>query len=204
MQEEIRTMTLMDALLPDVSRTRNIVRNILLVAGFSALMALCARISFNIGPVPITGQTFGVLLAGALLGSKRGAASMVTYLAVGATGIPFWFAPTTVPGAAAFAGPTAGFLIGFVPMAYVVGLLAERGWDRRVWTAVIAMVIASVVLYTIGLSWLAIWFQHADIDKSVFATALIPFLPGDALKIALVSAALPGGWWLMKRFGAKQ
>jgi biotin transport system substrate-specific component len=128
---------------------------------------------------------------------------MVTYLAIGASGMPFWFSPTTLPGVAAFAGPTAGFLIGFVPMAYVVGLLAEHGWDRRAWTAIIAMVIASVVLYTIGLSWLAIWFQHAGIDKSVFATALIPFLPGDALKIILVSAALPGGWWLMRRFGVK-
>ena len=204
MQEKTKTMTLMDALLPDVSRTRNIARNILLVAGFAAVMALCARISFNIGPVPITGQTFGALLAGALLGSRRGAASMLTYLAVGATGMPFWFSPTTVPGVAAFGGPTAGFLLGFVPMAYVVGLLTERGWDRRVWTAIIAMVIASIVLYIIGLSWLSIWFQHAGIDKSVFATALIPFLPGDALKIVLVSAALPGGWCLMKRFGAKQ
>jgi biotin transporter BioY len=195
---------MIDVLLPDMSRALDIARDILLVIAFAGIIALSARIAFNIGPVPITGQTFGVLLTGVLLGSKRGACSVATYLAIGATGVPFWFSPTTLPGVAAFAGPTAGYLIGFVPMAFVVGFLAERGWDRRVWTAVIAMVIGLVVLYALGLSWLAVWLPGTASTKTVLAVGLTPFLPGEALKITLVSAALPGGWYLMKRFGAKQ
>jgi len=204
MQEKTRVMTMVDALLPDMSRARDIARDVLLVIAFAGIIALSARLAFNIGPVPITGQTFGVLLTGALLGSRRGACSVMTYLAIGAAGMPFWFSPTTLPGVAAFAGPTAGYLIGFIPAAFVMGLLAERGWDRRVWTAVIAMVISLVVLYALGLSWLAVWLHRHGVDKSVLAVGLTPFLPGEALKIALASAAMPGGWWLMKRFGAKQ
>lgn len=204
MQTKVKSLTMIDVLLPDMSRTLDIARDILMVIAFAGIIALSARLAFNIGPVPITGQTFGVLLTGALLGSKRGACSVMTYLAIGATGMPFWFSPTTLPGVAAFAGPTAGYLVGFIPAAFVMGLLAERGWDRRVWTAVIAMVIALVVLYALGLSWLAIWFHRHSLDKSVLSAGLIPFLPGEALKITLVSAALPGGWYLMRRSGAKQ
>jgi biotin transporter BioY len=203
-QTRVKALTMVDAFFPDVSRARDIARDIFLVIGFAAVIALSARIAFNVGPVPITGQTFGVLITGALLGSRRGASSVATYLAIGATGMPFWFSPTTLPGVAAFAGPTAGYLVGFIPMAFVVGFLTERGWDRRVWTAVIAMVIGLVVLYALGLSWLAIWLHRHSVDKSVLAVGLFPFLPGEALKITLVSASLPGGWYLMKRFGTKQ
>ncbi len=192
MQVQERAITMMDAVFP-----RTLVQNILLVLFFAGITALCTQITFRIGWVPITGQTFAVLLAGALLGSKRGAMSQLTYLAVGAMGAPVFAG--YMGGPAVFAGPTAGYLIGFVPAAYVVGLLAERGWDRRVWTAVLAMFIGSVVLYAFGLSWLSIWLNRFGVDSSVFAVGLVPFLPGDALKIALAATVLPYGWARLNR-----
>lgn len=192
MQVQERAITMMDAVFP-----RTMVQNILLVLFFAGITALCTQITFRIGWVPITGQTFAVLLAGALLGSKRGALSQLTYLAVGAMGAPVFAG--YMGGPAVLVGPTAGYLIGFVPAAYVVGLLAERGWDRRVWTAVLAMFVGSVVLYAFGLSWLSIWLNRFGVDSSVFAVGLVPFLPGDALKIALAAAALPYGWSRLSR-----
>src|SRR4030067_28708 len=136
-----------------ISRT-GLLWDVVLVAGFACFTAAFAHISFWTGPVPVTGQTFAVLLAGALLGSHRGALSQLTYLAVGATGIPYWFALGGPPGIARLVGPTGGYLIGFVAVAFVVGWLAERGWDRRVWTAALAMLAGETVLYVFGLTWL--------------------------------------------------
>ncbi len=192
MQVQERAITLMDAVFP-----RTMVQNILLVLFFAGVTALSAQLSVKIGWVPITGQTFAVLLAGALLGSKRGAVSQITYLAVGAMGAPIFANYMGGPGV--FAGPTGGYLIGFIPAAFVVGLLAERGWDRRVWTTILAMFIGSVVLYTFGLSWLSIWLSRFNPDSSVIGVGLVPFLPGDALKIALAAVALPYGWARLNR-----
>lgn len=188
-------VTLMDAILP----RKGIIRDAALIVGFSCLTALCAQISFWIGPVPITGQTFAVLLAGALLGSYRGALSQLSYLAIGATGIPYWFALGGPPGIARLLGPTGGYLIGFVAAALVVGKLTEKGWDRRIWTAVLAMVIGSIVIYVFGLSWLA---QFVPGEK-LFKVGLYPFILGDLFKIALAASALPSGWLLLKRFKFK-
>ena len=104
-----------------------------------------------------------------------------------------------MPGAAAFVGPTAGYLIGFVPAAFVVGWLAEHGWDRRVWTAAGAMILGSIVIYAFGLSCLAVWLSRFSPEGSVLALGLYPFLAGDAMKVALASVALPGGWALLNR-----
>ncbi len=143
------SVTLMDAVFPK----KGLLRDAALIVGFSCLTALLAQISFWIGPVPITGQTLAVLLAGALLGSCRGALSQLSYLAIGATAIPYWFALGGPPGIARLLGPTGGYLIGFVAAAFVVGWLAERGWDRRLWTAVLAMVIGNITIYIFGLPW---------------------------------------------------
>ena len=194
MQTQERAITLVDAILPRVTVTRDI----LLVISFAAVTALCAKVSFHVGLVPVTGQTFAVLLAGALLGSKRGAMSQVTYLAIGAVGMPFWFAPTTAPGVAAFAGPTAGYLVGFVPAAFAVGFLVERGWDRRVWTMAISLLLGLGFIYALGLSWLA----HFMTSPAVLLTeGLYKFLPGEAVKLAMLSGAMPLGWALMNRMG---
>jgi len=180
----------MDAVFPKTT----LMRNVLLVLSFTILIALSARISLAIpwSSVPITGQTFAILLTGALLGSRLGALSVLAYLAEGAMGLPVF---AYGGGIAYFMGPTAGFLIGFVPMAFVVGYLCEQGWDRRPWTAVLAFLAGSVVLYIFGLSWLA-RFVPAD---SLLSAGLYPFIPGDLTKIALAAVALPSGWALMNR-----
>jgi len=192
---QTKALTMMDALFPRVT----LVRDLLLILGFGAVTALSAQIAFYIGPVPITGQTFAVLLAGALLGSRRGALSQLTYLAFGAVGAPIfagWHG-----GPAVLMGPTGGYLVGFVAAAFVIGLLAERGWDRRIWSMAIAMLIGNVVIYAFGLPWLAYWLSRFSSESSVFNIGLYPFIPGDMLKIALAAVALPSGWALINRFG---
>ena len=185
-----KALTIMDALFPRAT----LARDILLVVGFGAMTALFAQVAFYIGLVPISGQTFAVLLAGALLGSKRGALSQLTYLSAGAMGAPVfagWHG-----GIAHLIGPTGGYLIGFVGVAFVVGFLAERGWDRRFWTMALAMLIGNAVLYVFGLAWLAYYVPSG----SVLTAGLYPFIPGDLIKIALASAAVPSGWALLNRF----
>ena len=184
-------LALMDAAVP---RT-GLLWDAALVIGFACLTALCAQISFWIGLVPITGQTFAVLLSGALLGSRRGALSQLSYLAIGVTGIPYWFALGGVPGIARLIGPTGGYLIGFVAAAFVVGWLAERGWDRRVWTAIPAMLVGSAVFYTFGL----LWLSHFVPAGKVLQAGLYPFIVGDAIKILVAALALPSGWLLLRR-----
>mgnify|MGYP005856299119 CR=1 FL=1 len=185
-------LTLVDAIVP----RRGLLWDVALVLGFACLTALCAQISFWIGPVPISGQTFAVLLCGALLGSKRGALSQLSYLTIGATGIPFWFALGGTPGIARLIGPTGGYLFGFVIAAFVVGWLAERGWDRHVWSAIVAMFAGSIVIYLVGLSWLSFYIPK---DKLLQA-GLYPFVIGDLVKIVLAAVLLPSGWLISRKF----
>ncbi|MBM4445758.1 MAG: biotin transporter BioY [Chloroflexi bacterium] len=192
MKTSTARLTFMDVALP---RT-GFLWDVVLVVGFACLTAAFAQISFWIGPVPITGQTLAVLLAGALLGSRRGALSQLSYLAVGATGIPYWFALGGPLGIARLIGPTGGYLMGFVAAAFLVGWLAERGWDRRVWTAIPAMLGGSVVIYIFGLSWLA----HFVSEGTLLQTGLYPFIVGDLIKVAVAALFLPSGWLLLRRF----
>ncbi len=187
-----KALTMMDALFPRAT----IARDILLILSFGAVTAFSAQAAFYIGPVPISGQTFAVLLAGALLGSKRGALSQLTYLSAGALGAPIfagWHG-----GIAHLLGPTGGYLLGFVAVAFVVGFLAERGWDRRLWTMALAMLIGNALLYVFGLAWLARFVP----SSSVLTAGLYPFIPGDLLKIAMAAAAVPSGWAVLNRFGS--
>jgi len=184
-------VTLMDVAFP----RKSLLRDAALVLGFSCLTALSAQISFWVGPVPITGQTFAVLLSGILLGSFRGTMSQLTYLAIGCTGIPYWFALGGVPGIARLLGPTGGYLIGFVAVAFVVGWLAERGWDRKVGTAALAMLIGNTVLYIFGLPWLSRFVP----EGTVLQVGLYPFIPGDLLKLTLAALALPSAWYFVNR-----
>ncbi len=171
-----------------------------LVVGFSLITAIAARLAFYLpfSPVPITGQTFAVLLAGALLGSKRGALSQLVYLGGGAVGLPVF--ANGMGGLPYMLGPTGGYLFGFVVSAFVVGFLAERGWDRRLWTSIIAMVLGSAAMYLFGLSWLARYVP----GEKVLVAGLLPFVPGDLFKIALVAAALPSGWLLVRKLQQKE
>lgn len=168
--------------------------NAALVVGFGLLTGLAAQLGFYLpfSPVPVTGQTLVPLLAGALLGSRRGALSQLVYIAEGAVGLPVFAAGHS--GVAYMVGLTGGYLAGFVAAAFVVGLLAERGWDRSYWKAVVAMVAGSVALYLLGLAWLG----HFVPTKGLLLAGLYPFIPGDLAKIALATAAIPSGWKLMR------
>jgi len=173
----------------------------ILVVGGSVIVALCAQVAVGF-PVPITGQTFGVLMVGMLLGSRRGVLCLLTYLAEGCLGLPV-FAQGKA-GAAALIGPTGGYLVGFVLAAWVVGTLAERGWDRRPATTVLTMILGNVAIYACGLTWLSILVSVAGRGlggRGVLAVGLYPFLIGDGLKIALAAVLLPSGWKLIQYFG---
>ncbi|MBP7049970.1 MAG: biotin transporter BioY [Phycisphaerae bacterium] len=173
--------------------------DVALVVGGSILIAVLAQIAVGY-PVPITGQTFGVLLAGALLGSKRGVLCVLAYLAEGMMGLPVFSHGRA--GLAMFFGPTAGYLVGFVPAAYIVGVLAERGWDRRPATTSLAMVLGSAGMYACALTWLFCLdnLLGKPLGGSVLAVGLYPFLVGDALKIVLATVLLPSGWKLVRHF----
>ncbi len=185
-------LTLIDAA---IART-GLLWDIALVVGFACLTAACAQVSFWVGAVPITGQTFGVIITGAFLGSRRGALSQLSYLAIGATGIPYWFALGGAPGVARLIGPTGGYLIGFVATAFIVGWLTERGWDRRVWTSILAMFAGSVAMYIFGLSWLRQFVP----EGTLLQVGFYPFIIGDIFKIVLAALLLPSGWLLLKHF----
>ncbi len=185
--------TLADAILPQSS----LATDAALVVGASLFVALSAQISIPLTPVPITGQTLAVLLTGALLGWRRAGLAMLLYLAEGALGLPVFAASATLPnGWGRLVGPTGGYLVSYPFAAALVGWLAERGWDRKLWTAALAMVFGNVVIYLFGAPWLMVYTHNA---ASAVLLGIKPFLLGDALKIALATLAMPGGWALVKR-----
>ena len=175
-------------------RTGLLADALLVVAG-AALVAGCAQIVIERWPVPITGQTFGVLLVGASLGSLRGLASVGLYVLAGLAGAPIYQHQNH--GVEYFLGPTGGYLIGFVVAAALIGWLAEQRWDRRLSSAVAAMLTGNVVIYLFGLPWLA-----AELDagfKETLEAGLYPFVVGDLLKLYLAGALLPAAWWAVDR-----
>ena len=167
-----------------------------LVLGFSLLNALASQVSFPLPwtPVPISVQPFAVLLTGALLGSRLGALALLAYLLEGAAGLPF-FAKGGAGVAHLLFGPTSGYLLAYPVAAFLVGLLAERGWDRRWVTAAAAMALGSTVILLGGWAWLA---RFAG-PSAAWSAGVEPFLVGDIIKIALAAAVLPTGWALLRR-----
>jgi biotin transport system substrate-specific component len=165
------------------------------VIGFAFFTAGLAQWEIPLGftPVPITGQTLGVVLAGATLGSRNGAASMGLYWILGAIGLPFYSGGDG--GWQAATGSTAGYLVGFVVSAWLVGKLAESRQDRKVLTAIPAILAGSVVIYILGVGWL---MRSLDVDLAQgLAWGFTPFVVGDLLKIALAGTLLPGLWKLL-------
>lgn len=168
------------------------------VAG-SLVVAGLAQLSIDLPftPVPITGQTLGVLLVGASLGPGLGAASLALYLLEGAIGLPFFAKGSGGVGLLALSAVTGGYLWGFVAAAGVVGWLSRRGWDRSFRSAIGAMFVGEVVLYALAIPWLM-----AALDLSLgraLELGLAPFVPGDTLKLLLAAATLPGAWRLLGR-----
>jgi biotin transport system substrate-specific component len=182
---------LIDAVIPG----SGILREVAIILSFACITALCAQASFWIGPVPITGQTFGAILAGSLLGSRRGALSQLSYLIIGATGLPFWFALGGPIGILRLIGPTAGYLYGFVVEAFVIGWLMEKGWGKQLYKTIPAMLAGEVVLYTCGVAWLSAFIPAYRLLQA----GLYPFIVGDSIKMALASSTLPAGWAIVDR-----
>lgn len=171
-----------------------------LVVGGSVVIALCAQIAVGY-PVPITGQTFAVLMIAALLGARRGALCVLTYLAEGLLSLPVFAQGKS--GLSAFLGPTGGYLFGFVLAAWIVGALSERAWDRRIATTVAAMILGNLVIYACGLAWLCclVHLLAQPLRGGILAAGLYPFVVGDLLKIALAAFLLPGAWRIIEHFG---
>jgi biotin transport system substrate-specific component len=203
------TGTMADLLVPARGPlARPIARDGLLVLAGTLLMALLARISVPLPftPVPLTGQTLGVILIGALYGPRLGSLTLLAYLAEGLLGLPVFslgssaWSASRIPGLPVILGPTAGYLLAFPLAAWVVGRLANRGWDRGVATALPAMLAGELVILALGFSWLvaatAVLTGSVNL-AALFVAAVLPFLPGTALKITLAALALPGGWRLL-------
>jgi biotin transport system substrate-specific component len=183
-----------DTLLVDAvwepQRMQAVVRLAFLALAGSLFMAVCARIQVPMWPVPISMQTFGVLLIGMTFGPRLGAATMVLYLAKGAMGLPVFAGGG---GLAYFAGPTAGYLLGFPLAAFAVGWLAQQGWGRQAGRVFLAMLTGTAVVYLTGAGWLALLIGA---DKALMA-GVMPFLIGDAIKAMLAAALLPLAWNLI-------
>jgi biotin transport system substrate-specific component len=164
----------------------------LLVVSGTALVALCAQISVKLPftPVPITGQTFAVCLVGASLGAIRGVASLSLYFLIGILGAPVYAHHDS--GWNVITSASGGYIVGFVAAAAVTGALAEHGWDRRFSSAVGAMLTGNVVIYLVGLPWLAV-VLNTNLEKTL-EYGLYPFVPGDLFKLYCAAALLPAAW----------
>ncbi len=188
--------TLLSALLPTTgSATRRGLRGVTLVVAGVAFLALLAQVRLQLGPVPFTGQTLGVLLLGAAYGVRLGAMTSGAYLLLGAAGLPLFTGGQA--GVAYLLGPTGGYLLGFVAATALLGALAERGWDRSLPLTAAGMLLASVLIYAFGLTWLHFalggsWLQAVHIG-------LVPFLLGDLVKLGLATVLLPTAWRLLGR-----
>ena len=167
----------------------------------TALTAVAAQISVPLPftPVPFTLQPMVVLLGGAALGPRLGMASQVLYLALGIAGFPVFAASAVLPqGPLRLLGPTGGYLMSYPFAAFVAGALAERGFDRRYITSVIAMAAGLAVVFTFGVLWLAWFAQPVQAGlASALRTGLYPFLPADIIKICIAAAIMPGIWRLV-------
>lgn len=184
-----------DTLLGVALAPLDFVRQVGLVIGFSLLTALSAQIVIPSGAIPITGQTFAVLLTGALLGSRLGAITMIVYLVEGASGLPFFSGGHG--GLLHLMGPSGGYLVAFPAGAFIAGAFAEHEWDRRFLTAAASMAIGSLVIMLSGWLWYSLVLRTSP-AITLFDTVL-KFVPGDIIKIALAAAVLPSGWKLLKR-----
>jgi biotin transport system substrate-specific component len=167
-------------------------RSIALVVGGAVFVGLTAQVSIPLWftPVPLSLQTFSVLLVGTALGSRRGLASMALYLLVGMAGVP-WFAE----GKSGWQFATIGYVVGFVAAAWLVGLLAERGADRKPLRAAGLMVVGNLVIYVFGVTGLVLMTSMTP--AVAVAKGVLPFLLGDAIKIIFAAALLPATWKLV-------
>ena len=172
-------------------------RDLALVLGGALLTALCAQIAIPVpgSPVPITGQTFAVLLCGAALGANRGASSMALYATLGLVGLPFYSEGGSGP--EVVFGATGGYIFGFMVTAWVVGRLAEREHDRTPAKALPLFALGSAIIFACGVPWLAVAADMTAVQA--LDAGLVPFIPGGILKALAAAALLPAAWRLVDR-----
>jgi biotin transport system substrate-specific component len=191
-----------DAIWPVPSaRSSALARTAAVVAGFALLTGILAQVEVPLSftPVPLTGQTLAVLLAGGALGMRLGAASQLLYWLLGMAGLPFYAGGEG--GWQAATGATMGYLVGFMVAAALIGYLAERGDVRNLASSLSAMALGSFVIYGFGATWLAVELDVplANGDPNAIALGVTPFLIGDAIKLVLAGALLPATWKLLDR-----
>ncbi|MCR8825693.1 biotin transporter BioY [Pseudosulfitobacter koreensis] len=173
------------------------VRQVIMVAAGILLLAVAAKIRVPMWPVPITMGTFAVLTVGAAYGARLGLVTILGYMLVGALGMDvFAGSSAEANGLSYMMGGTGGYLVGYVLATVILGLLAQRGWDRSIGWMALAMVIGNVAIYVPGLAWLG---QLYGWDQPILAWGVTPFLVGDAVKLALAALLLPGIWKLLDR-----
>lgn len=179
--------------------SRSAAANIALIGAGAATVALLAQVEIPMWPVPITGQTLGVMLVGATLGAWRGAAALLTYLVAGLAGLPVFAGLTG--GIASVAKPSFGFIIGFVFAAALIGWLAQRNWDRRPLLSLVAFFGASLVPFVFGVPYMWVALEQLGTDMN-FALAMqygvTPFIIGGIVKWLLAAALLPLAWRLVR------
>ena len=194
-----RGITIADFLVPIRvgERLSSRARHVALIFAGALLIYLTARIAFPVpgSPVPVTGQTFGVLLVGGALGFRRGLAATAVYVALGLIGLPFF--AEGKGGLSVVLGATGGYLVGFVIAGAIVGRLAELGWDRHLAGAVGAMAIGNALVYVVGLPWLAV-VTRSDVQTTL-ANGFYPYVLGDILKLILAAIVFPAAWWVVGR-----
>ena len=184
--------------LADIAAPRsNALMNVLLVVAASLVTAAAAQLEIRLPftPVPITGQTFAVLMSGIVLGARRAFAAQMLYLVEGAAGMPFFSGGAA--GALHLLGPSGGYLLSFPFAAALTGALAERAWDRKPVTMFLTMLAGSTLIFAVGLAQLS-RFVPAN---QLLSAGLLPFIPGDIVKSLLATAALPLAWRLVPRTG---
>jgi biotin transport system substrate-specific component len=196
--------TLLDAMTTRSDARLRVAEQIGAVLFVTVLTAIAAQVSVPLPftPVPFTFQPMVVLVGAAVLGSRLGLASQVLYLALGIAGLPLFAASPLLPqGAARLFGPTGGYLMSYPLAAFVTGSLAERGFDRRYLTAVLAMACGLAVIFAGGLLWLTIASRPAVGFSAVLAAGFFPFILADVLKLLAAAAVMPGLWKITGTFG---
>ncbi|MDO5746592.1 MAG: biotin transporter BioY [Actinomycetaceae bacterium] len=189
------TITLQHVLADRLMPRSSVLTNSVLVGAGALTVGLLAQISVPLWPVPITGQTLGVMLVGATLGARRGALSMLSYLMAGLAGLP-WFSAMT-GGFTVIASPSFGYILGFIPTAFIIGYLSERTWDRKPLLALAAFGIASIIPFLVGIPYMWFVLHLAGTTLGLTATlnaGFVPFIIGGIVKMILAAMILPGTW----------
>ncbi|WP_066640314.1 biotin transporter BioY [Serinicoccus hydrothermalis] len=186
------SLVLADRLVP----RRGVLTDVGLIAGGVVVVSLLALVEFRIGPVPITGQTLGVMLVGSALGMRRGAAALTTYMVAGLMGAPIFAGGAGGP--AYLLAPSFGFIVGFVAAAAIAGWAAERAWDRHVLLAMVGFLLATAAPFLVGVPYMA-GVLHLSDPAAIAAIGVTPFIVPGVIKAGVAAAIFPAVWALVRR-----